>query len=92
MKTTITIQNLKCGGCVNTITAKLLEIDNIVEVQVDKDSSTVAFRYKDPEDAFKVKEKLKKLGYPAVDNKNSLLIKASSYISCASGKMQEGSF
>ncbi|MDT0690928.1 heavy-metal-associated domain-containing protein [Salegentibacter sp. F188] len=87
MKTTITVQNLKCGGCVNTITTKLSEIENIQNVQVEKESSSVTFNYLEPEDAFKVKEKLRKLGYPAVDAKNSLASKAISVISCATGKM-----
>jgi copper chaperone len=87
MKTSIEVQNLKCSGCVNTITKKLLEIENISDVQVDNESSSVAFRYKEPNDALIVKEKLRKLGYPAVDEKNSMVSKASSFISCASGKM-----
>lgn len=88
MKTTISVQNLKCGGCVNTITSKLSEINNIKNVQVDKETSGVTFTYEDLEDALKVKEKLKKLGYPEVNEKNSLGSKASSFISCATGKMQ----
>lgn len=87
MKTTITVQNLKCGGCVNTITTKLSEVKNISNVLVDKESCSISFKYNEPEDALTVKEKLRKLGYPAVDDKNSLIAKASSFISCASGKM-----
>lgn len=89
MKTTITVQNLKCGGCVNTITTKLSEIANIQNIQVDKGSSSVSFKYKEPEDAFRVKKQLKKLGYPAVDDKNSLASKVNSLVSCANGKIQE---
>lgn len=88
MKTTITIQNLKCGGCVNTITSKLSEIRNISNVLVDKISSTVSFRYSDPDDALLVKEKLKKLGYPPADERNSQAIRANSYMSCAGGKLR----
>ncbi len=88
METIITVQNLKCGGCVNTITTKLSEIKNIQNVQVEKESSQVSFEYNDHEDAVRVKEKLKRMGYPAIDDENSLLKKASSFISCASGKMQ----
>lgn len=87
MKTTIVVQNLKCGGCVNTITTNLLKIENIQNVQVNIESSSVEFRYLEPEDAFKVKEKLRKLGYPAVDDKNTLASRANSFISCATGKM-----
>lgn len=77
MKTTIEVQNLKCGGCVSTITTELSEIENIYNVKVDKESFSVSFTYNNPEDALKVKEKLRKLGYPAVDEKNSLKSKAS---------------
>lgn len=87
MKTTIIVQNLKCGGCVKTITTKISEIENINNVKVDQEKAAVSFQYKELEDAFKVKEKLKKLGYPAVDDKNSLVAKANSFVSCATGKI-----
>ncbi|MDR9457280.1 MAG: heavy-metal-associated domain-containing protein [Salegentibacter sp.] len=86
MEKTITVQNLRCGGCVNTITTKISEMENIDNVQVDKETSAVSFQYTEPEDAVKVKDKLKKLGYPEIDDKNSLMSKASSMVSCASGK------
>ena len=86
MKTTITVQNLKCGGCVNTITTKLSEIKNIQDIQVLPEASVVYFQYQDIEDVFKVKEKLKKLGYPAINEKVNLITKANSFISCATGK------
>lgn len=87
MKTTIAVQNLKCGGCVKTITTKISEIENINNVKVDQEAAAVSFQYKDPEDALKVKEKLKKLGYPAVDDKNSIVARANSFVSCATGKI-----
>ncbi len=87
MKTTITVQNLKCGGCLNTITTKISKIENVDNVIVDQEAATVSFRYKEPEDAFKVKDKLKKLGYPAVNDKNSFLARANSFVGCATGKI-----
>ena len=86
MRTTIAVQNLKCSGCVNTITSKLSEIKNINNVLVDKIASTVTFRYNDPDDALLVKEKLKTLGYPMVNEKNSFTTRANSFMSCADGK------
>jgi copper chaperone len=86
MKTTIVVQNLKCGGCVKTITAKISELENISNVKVDQ-AAAVTFRYNEPEDALKVKEKLKMLGYPAVDEKNSLVARTNSFVSCATGKI-----
>jgi len=87
MKTTIKVQNLKCGGCVNTITTKISEIKNINNVKVDMEAATVTFQYMDPDDALNVKEKLKKIGYPAVNDKNSLVNKANYFVSCATGKI-----
>ena len=88
MKTTLTVQNLKCGGCVNTITRKLSEIKNIYSIEVDKIASTVTFRYKDPDEALLVREKLKTLGYTVANDKNSVVSRANSLISCAGGKLR----
>lgn len=87
MKNSITVQNLKCDGCANTITNNLSKFENISEVQVDVESSTISFESADTEEISKVKEKLKSLGYPSVDDANSLTSKAKSFVSCATGKM-----
>lgn len=87
MKATIIVQNLKCGGCARTITNKLTELDNISEVQVFPNTSTVSFAYQNTDDALMVKDKLKDLGYPSIDSKNSIAAKAKSFVSCATGRM-----
>ncbi len=87
MRTSIIVQNLKCGGCAKTITSKLSEINNISEVAVDNETSTVSFRAQSSDDALNVKEKLKILGYPSIDDQNSVITKAKSFVSCATGKM-----
>lgn len=89
MKATIIVQNLKCGGCARTITSKLSEMENITEVQVFSNTSTVSFAYGDTSDALRVKDKLKDLGYPSIDSKNSITSKAKSFVSCATGKMSK---
>lgn len=89
MKTAITIQNLKCGGCAKTITTKLTGIEHISDLIVDVDSSTVTFEHNNTEDALTVKERLKSLGYPSIDDKNSMGTKAMSFVSCATGKMSK---
>ncbi|MBT8301673.1 MAG: heavy metal transporter, partial [Maribacter sp.] len=68
---------------------RLSDLDNISEVQVFTDTSTVSFTYEDSGDALNVKDKLKDLGYPSIDSKNSLASKAKSFVSCASGKMSK---
>ena len=45
MKTSITVQNLKCGGCAKTITSKLSTIENISNLMVDIEGSKVSFNY-----------------------------------------------
>ena len=87
MKASIYIQNLKCGGCAHTISTKLSEFDSISDIDVNVDDNNVSFNYDNVSDLELVKAKLKTLGYPTVDDKNDLLLKAKSYVSCASGKI-----
>jgi copper chaperone len=87
MKTTLYIQNLKCGGCANTITKNVSSIDAVTEVFVNVEESAVSFDYPSEEKLIEVKEKLKTLGYPEDGEANSLGSKAKSYVSCAIGKM-----
>lgn len=87
METTIQIQNLKCGGCANTITKNISTIEAITNVSVNVDESTVTFGYETESKLAEVKDKLKALGYPEDGEANSLASKAKSYVSCAVGKM-----
>lgn len=85
--TTIEIQNLKCGGCANTVTKGVLSIKGVSEVAVDVETSKVTFNAIDTETVNSVKTKLSSLGYPAIDATNTTLHKAKSFVSCATGKM-----
>ena len=87
METTIQIQNLKCGGCANTITKNIVVLGGITNVTVNVEESTVIFNYETEAQLVEVKEKLKTLGYPEDGATNSLGSKAKSYVSCAIGKM-----
>lgn len=89
MQISILVQNLKCGGCAKTITTKLSAIPRINGVQVNPDSSSVTFRCEDVDDALLVKNQLKAIGYPSVDEANSVFSKAKSFVSCATGKMSK---
>jgi copper chaperone CopZ len=88
MRTSIIVQNLKCGGCANTITSKLSQLKNINDLLVDTETSSVSFQTESINDLIIVKEKLKTLGYPSVDDDNGVLTKAKSYLSCATGKIK----
>ena len=87
MKATLYIQNLKCGGCANTITKNIASLDAITDVSVNVEESSVSFVYPTEEKLIEVKEKLKTLGYPEDGEANNLGSKAKSYVSCAIGKM-----
>lgn len=87
MKQNIYIENLKCGGCAATITKGISAIDGITEVVVTVDESLVTFESNNDEAVNLVKEKLSKLGYPEVGDKNTIVHKAKSFVSCATGKM-----
>ena len=87
MKTTIKIQNLKCGGWQNTITNKLSALTNINDVKVNVEESEVSFEYVDELALQNAKETLKINGYPEDGEANSIVTKAKSYVSCAIGKM-----
>ena len=87
METTIHIQNLKCGGCANTITKGISSIEAIRNVSVNVDESTVTFSYETEDQVNEVKSKLKSLGYPEAGKANTFGSKAKSYVSCAIGKM-----
>ena len=86
MRTSVIVQNLKCGGCANTIKTKLLDIANITDVAVEVEESKVSFNFQNESDAIIVKDKLRTLGYPSIEEENSLGSKAKSFVSCATGK------
>lgn len=88
MKTSIIVQNLKCGGCAKTITSKLSEIENISDIDINIDESKISFKYINENDAFLVKVMLSKIGYPSIEEENSMVHKTKSYISCATGKFK----
>jgi len=89
MKTAIFDQNLKCGGCAHTISNKLSGIKGISHLDVDVDQSKISFEYSNENEALQVKEKLKALGYPTIQEDNNLLSIAKSYVSCATGKFSK---
>lgn len=89
MNSTITIQNLKCGGCASTITTKISALENISNVTVDLEASSVSFETSSDEDIASVKNKLAAIGYPEEGENNSVVSKAKSFVSCATGRMSK---
>lgn len=87
MKTSIIVQNLKCGGCAKTIYTQLEKLKSLSDIEVEIESSKVSFSYNDMESALEAKRTLKSLGYPSITDRNSMVDKTKSFFSCASGKI-----
>lgn len=89
MKTTLIIQNLKCGGCANTVITRMSQLDNVDDIVVDNENDSVTFSYKTDSDLEKAIHLLSKLGYPVDGESNTLSKKAKSFVSCAIGRMNK---
>ena len=87
MSAIIEIVNLKCNGCVNTVKKGILSIDGVNEVEVDLEASKIKIPSNDENLIVEVKAKLSKMGYPEIGDANTMLHKAKSFVSCATGKM-----
>ena len=66
-----------------------MEIENLSDIAVDVDESKVSFNYLNQSDLEVVKNKLSALGYPSIDDNNSVISKAKSFVSCATGKLKD---
>lgn len=88
IKTSVEIQNLKCGGCASTIVNKLVKIEGITDISVNTETSNVTVTYYNDTDLVKVKPVLNTIGYPIVGASNPLGTKAKSFVNCAIGRIK----
>ncbi len=90
MRLTFDVDNLRRGGCANTIEVHFRDHPNIHAIEVDLDNGQVHFETDRPEIRDDIARRLKKLGYPekgSIDGIKSVRAKASSLVSCAMGKI-----
>ena len=85
MKSTIRVQNLKCGGCANSIKKKLGKLDVVTKVEVVIDSGEI--RLEHTGDIEIIEQRLMQLGYPTTDATNGFTTKAKSFVSCGIGRL-----
>ncbi|NCN44282.1 MAG: heavy metal transporter [Piscirickettsiaceae bacterium CG_4_9_14_3_um_filter_43_564] len=88
----IIVENIKCGGCANSIQNQLNSLDGVSHTQVDVETGKVSCQLVSEARIDSVKKHLLKLGYPAagsVEGLGAMGAKAKSYVSCAIGKMQK---
>ncbi len=94
MQIAIEVENIKCGGCANSITGKLMEDERIQTVEVDVDNGIVTLEVNSDEVRSDAIASLLKMGYPetgSVEGLKSVKAKASSFVSCAVGRMSQDS-
>lgn len=83
----IVIQNLKCNGCVNSISQMLGAFPEIAEVHISLEDATVTIDTNADGQREKYEKALAHAGYPPEGQVNSLGRKAKSYVSCAIGRI-----
>jgi len=89
MKHIIDVENIKCGGCANTIETRLKKLDAVTQVSVDVEQGRVTVEAADDRREQLV-ETLLHSGYPEKGTAAGLKAakaKAKSFVSCAIGKM-----
>lgn len=94
MHYSIQVENIKCGGCANSIQSSLNRIDGISQVEVNIEAGLVDFETQTELATESAKKQLLKMGYPEVgstEGLNAMGAKAKSFVSCAVGKMSADS-
>lgn len=80
----IEVENIKCGGCMNSIKTAILKIEDVTEVAIDKETDTITVTSDTDRSVFV--NALSNLGYPEKGH-NTLLHKGKSFVSCAVGNL-----
>jgi len=86
----IEVENIRCGGCANTITKKLMALDGVSHVDIEIEEQRVTIDSDKESARSSYVATLLSLGYPekgSVEGMKALKQKAKSVISCAIGKV-----
>ena len=89
MQHVIDVENIRCGGCANTIGKTLRKIDGVVNVDVDIENGRVTVEGSDDSRGPLVTALLSS-GYPengSAEGIKAATAKAKSFVSCAIGKV-----
>ena len=85
------VENIKCGGCANTIRTRVKAFDGVTDVSIDIDGGKVSIDG-DESKRDDYATGLAKLGYPEIGSVHGLKsagAKARSFVSCAVGRMSD---
>jgi copper chaperone len=89
MQHVIEVENIKCGGCANTIRGRLGALAGVSDVQVDIENGRITLEGPADSRATLV-ETLLASGYPekgSIEGIKAARAKAKSFVSCAIGRM-----
>ncbi len=89
MTYSIAVENIKCGGCANSIRHRLLNHALVEAVTIDVEQGAVRIQG-DPAGRAQAVQALTALGYPevgSVEGFKSAAAKAKSFVSCAIGRV-----
>jgi copper chaperone len=89
MEHVIEVENIRCGGCANTITNSLQKLEGVGSVSVDIENGRVTVTTA-ADDRERLVATLLKHGYPekgSAEGLEAAKAKAKSFVSCAIGKL-----
>jgi copper chaperone len=89
MEHIIEVENIKCGGCANTIEKQLRKLDSVSAVNIDIEAGQVTIEAATT-DREQLVATLLKNGYPEkgpAEGLKAAQARARSFVSCAIGKM-----
>lgn len=89
MQHIIEVENIKCGGCANTITGRLGKLEGVESVEVDVEHGRVRVEAPDGSRELLVATLLAS-GYPeqgSVEGFEAAKARAKSFVSCAIGRI-----
>ncbi|MBN2865179.1 MAG: heavy-metal-associated domain-containing protein [Thiotrichales bacterium] len=96
MSIQVSVENIKCGGCANSIRKQLQTLEGVESVDVDVEQGQVTIELAESVDAegfcSEVRAQLLKMGYPetgSVEGLKAAGAKAKSFVSCAVGRMTD---
>jgi copper chaperone len=87
MEYAITVENIKCGGCANSVRKGLLMNKKIRKVDINIETGGIRMEAESGLDLDSIRTDLKKLGYPEKGAGNDIVTRTKSFISCAIGRI-----
>jgi copper chaperone len=86
MEMQIKVENIKCGGCANSIRNAVMKVEGVSRAEVDVESGTITLDVAPEVKRETITSKLHTMGYPE-PGKGSGLTTAASFVSCMVGRV-----